>query len=105
MNGTTPQRPSLVHQPTSTKRKRLSEGQADEDMNMGDDSGMANGMDDMHMGGIHGNVVENGGSGWQGRIFENDTRETKVSFSPNDSVCMLMICFSKCERQITLQHQ
>lgn len=79
MNGTTPQRPSLVHQPTSTKRKRLSDGQADDDMAIGDDSGMVNGMDDM--GGIHGAVVENGGPGWQGRIFENDTRETKVSFA------------------------
>ena len=77
MNANTPQRPSLVHQPTSTKRKRLSEGQADDDLVMGDDSGMANGMDDT--GGIHGTVVENGGPGWQGRIFPHDTRETKVS--------------------------
>ena len=77
MNGTTPQRPTLVHQPTSTKRKRLSDGQADDDMVMADDSGMANGMEDM--GGIHGAVVENGVPGWQGRIFEHDKRETKVS--------------------------
>jgi hypothetical protein len=105
MNGTTPQRPSLVHQPTSTKRKRLSDGQADEDMNMGDDSGMANGMDDMHMGGIHGNVVENGGSGWQGRIFKNDTRETKVSSGSGGPDGELMYCFSKCERQTIRQHQ
>jgi hypothetical protein len=105
MNGTTPQRPSLVHQPTSTKRKRLSDGQADEDMNMGDDSGMANGMDDMHMGGIHGNVVENGGSGWQGRIFENDTRETKVSSGSDGPDCMLTECCSKCGRRTIRQHQ
>jgi hypothetical protein len=46
-------------------------------MSMADDSGMVTDLDDM--GGIHGAIIENSGPGWQGRIFEGDNRETKVS--------------------------
>jgi hypothetical protein len=76
MNGVTPQRPTLVHQPTSQKRKRLSDGNAENDLPVADDSGMVTEDD---MGGIHGGIIENSGPGWQGRIFEGDKRETKVS--------------------------
>ncbi|KAJ9108602.1 hypothetical protein QFC19_002319 [Naganishia cerealis] len=79
MNAATPQRPVLTHQPTSQKRKRISDGEPSDETFTGNDSGMLMNMDDMN--GIHGAVIEGGGQGWQGRLFEGDNRETKVSFT------------------------
>jgi hypothetical protein len=79
MNGATPQRPALTHQPTSTKRKRTADGDSVEETSTADDSGMMMNMDEMN--GLHGAVLEGGGQGWQGRLFEGDNRETKVSAS------------------------
>ncbi|KAJ9115878.1 hypothetical protein QFC22_005020 [Naganishia vaughanmartiniae] len=87
MNGATPQRPALTHQPTSTKRKRTADGDPDEETSMADDSGMMN-MDEMN--GIHGAVLEGGGQGWQGRLFEGDNRETKQMRTADNTPSSIM---------------
>lgn len=71
-------------------------------MSIADDSGIVTDMDDM--GGIHGAIIENSGPGWQGRIFEGDNRETKVSLFRVLASDGTESSSSKCEQQIILQH-